>query len=1567
MLRACARVVALLVPFASAALAAEPPPAAVANVEVVAERDAPQICITFNGRLERYWPGFYRSFVTVDPGEGASVAVRDRTLCVEGLKHNRAYTITLKSGLPLADGRSLSEETIALDVPNRAPALAFKGAGYALSRLGEEGLALRSINLDRVRLQVLRMDDPALVEKVYFGRVSRQLPEAEIGELVERSAREVWRGEMALADSRNQPVQTAFPLDAILGKLEPGVYIATAEGDAGAEPLKAAQWFVVSDLGLNTVLGADGLLTFARRIHGSEPAAGVELRLLSATGKEVAKTTTAADGLARFPAEVMGGSGEDRPQAVFARDDANVALLDLSAPNPETAETGPLLPPADPVTAHLYATRGLYRPGESVDLIALLRDSAGNAASSGGPLTVEIKRPDGLTVQRLDAADTGAAGYPARVVLPRSAMSGRWTASARRGDGPVLGTTSFLVDDFMPPRFGITLGADRKAVGRDGVVALTVAADRIAGTPAAFLPGELSATVRAAPVPFTKFADYRFGLVQETLEPQAKALPGFTTDWAGRAKAELALTGLPESSHALEVAVRAALVDLGGRRVEGELVLPLEPPPLSIGIRPRFAAEALPEGASAGFDVIAVDAEGTPVDRPGLSYELIEEETSYEWFEAEGRWDYRGEVRDRRVTGGVLDAKAEAPVALEEPVSAGRYRLDVFDKATGASSSVRFSAGWWLSPAEPVKADKVDVTVMLPSYKGGDTAQVFVQPPYRSLVLVTVADRRVRAAQTREIGPEGAFLDIPVDPSWIGGVNVIATAYAKPDAQNHGENRRAVGESWLSVTPSDRTLDVRVAVAETAAAGATVSAEVSVGGAPAGTPAYVTLAAVDDAVQRLTGFAPFDPASALFGTRAPAVEVRDLEGRLLAKPVPAGETVAPPPALRPVPFGLVPSRRAPVTTLFSGVLTVGEGGRVTVPLPLPNAAARLRLTAIAWTAAQVGRGESWLKVSEAAAAELTAPAALTLGDTAEASLTMMSLAETEGNFRVEARAEGSVGTAAPATEVRLLPRQRTTVRVPLDAAGRGSGRLTISIATPDGSTVVRSAGITVNPPQAPLIRSAGTTLSRDGGPFRPAGELTAGMTATFLAVSAGPAAGLDVPGLLASLRKTTAPGADAAAARLLSLVTMGDTGTALGLWPRETAEAAIHAALDTLLACQRADGAFAAFGPKGEADGWLTAFAVDVLDRARGTGIAVPDPVFHAGVQALRASLDNTWVAPGDLPARAYALFVLARLKAVDLDSVKHFREAYGEQLPTDLARVQVAAAGALLGEEPAADLYGKVTAVRVVDAGLNDYGSTARDEAAMLVLMAEGKAPAEALRNAAAALTRGHAAPDAASEQERAWTLAAARVLGGSADVLKVRIGEETVEQAGAFYRALPLDRPVELVAGAETPVPVLVTAIGAPIGEPRAFENGLTVSRRVFAMDGQPVDPAHALRNASYVVLVEGRATDGAARSRVLLVDDIPGGFDIETVRHAGSAALGGLSWLGDLSPVRWWSRTRDSRVEAVVELTPAAPHFRLAYIVRAVAAGHYHAPGVRLTDLDRPARAAMSESSKVTVTGE
>ncbi|HYE50821.1 MAG TPA: alpha-2-macroglobulin, partial [Azospirillaceae bacterium] len=1419
-------------PAAPAAPKPEDLPFGLTGVEVAAERDHPQACFAFNRPLMKPRRGAkgsrYEQFVAVErAGAGASehpLVVRDNELCVENLAHGQRYTVTLKEGFPSADARErlAAAEQRQIDVANRKPALAFRGAGYVLPRIGPEGLPLRTINVDRARLQVLRINDRALVEQIYYGRINQTLTDFDVGQIVEQKGELVWRGEMAIGSKLNQAVVTPFPLEAVVGEPQPGVYVAVAE-DARIKTqgwdTKATQWFVVSDLGLTTFSGANGVMAFARSLSSAKPQAGVELRLVARDNRELGKVTTAEDGTARFDPALVQGTGAVAPQVLFAYGPAgDFGFLDLGAEGIDLSDRGVRgrrAPGA--LDAWIGTDRGVYRPGETVHLSGLLRDADANAVA-GRTLTLKLFRPDGMETDRRPLQDQGAGGYATALVLPGSAFPGQWKASVHaEPDGAAIGEVQFQVEDFAPPRLEFELSADRARLGADGRAVLSIAGRHLYGTPADSLPGELSVTLRAAETPYPEFAGYRFGLAQETFDGEKRPLPGFTTNAEGDATVAVEVGARPETTKVLEAVFRATVFDIGGRPISRELAVPMANQPFAIGIRPRFAGDALPEGASAGFDVVALSPEGKPVDRPGLSYDLFEEEYEYVWYEANGRWDYRTTVRDRRLTGGTLDVAAAAPAGLEEQVKAGRYRLEVFDPATGVATSVRFSAGWWVAAKLGDTPDTVEVVAAERSYRPGDTARVFVRPPYAGTVLVTVADRQVRRTFIREVGTDGAFLDVPVEADWTAGAYVVATAFAPADPTRRALPRRAIGVGWLAVAPEARALEVTLEAPAETRSRATLSVPVAVSGLEPGASAFVTVSAVDEAVLALTGRPAADPVDWYFGRRRLAVEMRDVYGRLrqaTAAPVPAGpRPAAERAAARP---GIVPSRFDKVTALFSGVVAVGPDGRAQVPLEVPQFAGRLHLTATAWSAGRIGRAEAAVPVRDPVTADLSLPRFLAPGDKAQLALTLENLSGKPGAYTATLTAQGPVVLDNPTVQFQGMTKgRRVTARRTLSATGVGEGRIVMTVKAPDGSTTVREIPVSVRPAIPFATRRQAGDIAPGQGLILSSG-LAQGLrpeTATVaLSVSSLPE--MDLAGMLLALDRQKPSGAERIVSRALPLLYVNETAKELGLPADAALKERVQQATDRLLSLQRADGAFAQWTPQGPAEPWLTAAAMDFLTRARDAGYLVPEVPYRKGVDWLVRTVGNSWVEDEELPGRAYALYAAARARAIDVSAVRYFQDTFWNRLPTRLARAQVGGALALLGDGARAqDAFSRVEGPRLATAGMRDFGSELRDRAAAIAIQAEHGVDTGRLVDQAREVQGMLRDPSDSSAQEQSWLVLAGDALIQRAGPMRLALDGQPAAEVRPFVRQFPATgKAPSIVNAGEQPVSRTVTVAGVP-----------------------------------------------------------------------------------------------------------------------------------------------------------
>src|SRR6185437_15359685 len=113
----------------------------------------------------------------------------------------------------------------------------------------------------------------------------------------------------------------AIPLKDMLRDNGPGVYLAVVErvdlrsDEAGQV---AANWVLVSNLGLTAYTGGDGMAVAVRSLAEAKPVPGIKVRLYAHDKTALASVVTDSDGLARIPAGLVHGKGGDEPFAVMA-------------------------------------------------------------------------------------------------------------------------------------------------------------------------------------------------------------------------------------------------------------------------------------------------------------------------------------------------------------------------------------------------------------------------------------------------------------------------------------------------------------------------------------------------------------------------------------------------------------------------------------------------------------------------------------------------------------------------------------------------------------------------------------------------------------------------------------------------------------------------------------------------------------------------------------------------------------------------------------------------------------------------------------------------------------------------------------------------------------------------------------------------------------------------------------------------------------------------------------------------------------------------------------------------
>ena len=541
---------------------------------------------------------------------------------------------------------------------------------------------------------------------------------------------------------------------------------------------------------------------------GRSPASSVQL--YARNNGELGTATTGDDGIARIPGGLLRGKGGDEPFVVTAHGaDADFNFLEIGRAAFDLSDRGVSgRPQPGPVDAFLYTDRGIYRPGETVELTALVRDDHADAIL-GLPVGLRLLRPDGIEVdnRRLTADQLGA--HHESFTLPRDARLGAWRVELRVDPKAApVGVAEFQVEDFIPPQLEVKLSAADGPIRPAEPYSVEVDARYYYGAPGAGLGIEAEALIGLDDDPYPDFPGFRFGLVEEEFAGDRREVEAPATDDAGKAALSVLLSDLPDLTRPLMATIRVGVFEPSGRAVTETLTRPIRQRPLAIGLRSSNGDEAVPEGAEAKLEIIAVDPRGKATAARGLRFELLREEWEYRWYSLDGMWRHKIQVRDRPIEAGGLDVGADQPAVLARSLPPGRYRWEISDPATGAQSSLRFHVGWWVEAELPNVPDKLAATLDKTSYRAGETAKLFVKAPFAGQAELAIASDKILSLRSLDLPVDGMTVEIPVDAAWGSGVYALVSAYRPTDAQGPQQRGpgRAVGVAWLAIDASQRTL-----------------------------------------------------------------------------------------------------------------------------------------------------------------------------------------------------------------------------------------------------------------------------------------------------------------------------------------------------------------------------------------------------------------------------------------------------------------------------------------------------------------------------------------------------------------------------------------------------------------------------------------------------------------------------------------------------------------------------------------------------------------------------------------
>nr|WP_317056573.1 alpha-2-macroglobulin family protein [Roseovarius sp. W115]MDV2930196.1 alpha-2-macroglobulin family protein [Roseovarius sp. W115] len=1531
------------------------------------ESAVPRVCAEFSDPLVKAGVD-YTPFVRL-PDAGLVVQADTQQICISGVEHGERYRITFRAGLPAASGETLTRDVeIAQYVRDRSPSVGFAGRAYVLPKSADAALPIETVNLDEVDLVLRRVSDRNLLRAIqdnYFGRPLSAYEDAQFSSNV---AEEVWTGEGLVQNELNQTMTTRLPLGDVLAEQAPGVYALTAHvpGANTYEDPGATQWFVLTDLGLTTLKGTDGLHVFVRQLSDAAAVDGVKVTLLSRANRVLGESQTNAEGHTLFAPGLARGTGGAAPAMVIVEQgEDDMAFLSLTDPAFDLSDRGvegrPAAPPID-----LFATtdRGAYRAGETIHVTALARD--GNAkAIPDLPLTAILKRPDGVEYARKVSNQSQSGGHVFAFRVSATVPRGTWTIDLLTDPTatPVASQT-VLVEDFLPERIDFDLSLAETPIKPGDTAPLSVEARYLFGAPGAGLKAEGSVTLSALQS-LDAYPGYTFGRHDEWVSPQTTFLEGGTTDASGALTLNATMPEASQDDRPYEARFAISLKEGSGRPVERRLTKALAPSGPMIGIRPSFEG-VVSENSSAEFQIIGIGPDLAP-SQMDVTWTLNRVETRYQWYQAFGNWNWEPITTREQVTTGTA-ALGDEPLDVSGPVKWGRYEL-VVERTDGAyvASSSEFYAGWYAPADASSTPDTLELSLDREDYRPGDTANLRLVPRYAGTALVTVMSNRVIHMEAYEVVAGDNLIPLTVTDDWGAGAYVTAQVIRPMDVASGQNPARALGLSYAKIDPGKKQLSVSILAPDVTVPRQTLPVSVQVDGIPEGETAYMTLAAVDLGILNLTGFESPDPSAHYFGQRRLGVEIRDLYGRLIdgmngaQGQVRSGgdagaqmDLQSPPPTEELVSF-------------FTGPVKIGPNGSAEAQFDIPDFNGTVRLMAVVWSDTSVGQSEADTIIRDPVVVTASLPRFMAPGDQSEILLEITHAEGPAGRMGLDISAQGLTLAGNVPSGLDLSAQEKAVLRIPISAKEVGNHELRVALTTPDGQQLIKDLTLGVRSLD-PEVSSTRRFSLAPGDTFTLNEDVFAGLrrnTAEVL-ISSGAFAKLDAPGLLSALERYPYGCTEQVVSQALPLLYFQDMASALGLGNADQSKLRITQSIERILTRQSSGGGFGLWRAS-SGDFWLDAYVADFLSRARDEGYDVPDHAYTLAMDNLRNRVNYAPDFDKGGEDIAYALMVLAREGAARMGDLRYYADVKAGALATPLALAQLGAALAYYGDQTRADRMFTLAVAMVTQTSDTetqvwrvDYGTRLRDRAGVLTLASEAGSNAVNVQTLAQSLATS--GPNM-STQEQAWSLLATQSLLQNPNASHLTLDGAPLESALIHkFDAGGLGTHTITNQG-NSPTEITLTTLGVPETAPEAGGYGYAIDRSYYDLDGQSVDPAQVVTGTRLVTVLTVKPFE-KGEARLMVNDPLPAGFEIDNPNLLRAGDIRSLSWLERVETQH--TEFRSERFLAAVDWRSDKP-FRLAYIVRAVAPGDYHHPAASVEDMYRPQYRARSATGRMTVTYE
>ncbi|MGE0825695.1 MAG: alpha-2-macroglobulin [Candidatus Binatia bacterium] len=1514
------------------------------------------------------------TYLSLTPAAQYRLSAEGTELILTGaLIPGHAYELTVTQGLPARDEAKLQQDyKTSFTMPDLEPSFAFESPGMFLSASGSRTIALKSVNIGEVQLTIDRVYRNNLFVFFQYNGGGYEDLEFYDSSVAHYLGDRIVTQSLPLRNERNVSTTTPLPLENYVREQEPGLYRINIVRPNSSRGI--SRWLLMTDLGIVAKQGKDEFLVWVSSFANLSAVEGANVRLLSDQNQLIAEGHTDAEGLWR--AQNLAKRFEKQtPYMVIVEqgNDFSFLLLDQALIDTSGFEVSGAEVSKEGYSAYVYGERDIYRPGETVEGVSVVRDR-NLQPPPVMPLVLRHRDPEGNIRDTLKLTMTERGLAPFTLPVPAYAPTGHHTLELLIGE-EVIGQYRFQVEDFVPDRIKVEIAPQKEEVSTGQELAYDVASAYLFGPPAASLTVE--SRVRVIPATFSPkgYDEFIFHDPERQFSNQEILTSEGVLDETGRRTFSATVpTGLRVPS-SLTAVITARVQEQGGRGVTALQRIPVHPYPYYVGLRRLGEGYAEPR-KPVTLEYVTVAPNASAVPAQNLRAELFRDRwhTVLRKTDA-GNYRYESTREIVLVDSQTVNAGTTRGQFTFTPAEFGEYRVALTDVDTGSSTQVTFFvSGWGFSPWAIKTPGRLDLSVDKTEYHPGEDATVVIKAPFAGKLFLTVEREGIFHRQIHSLSGNTATITVPILADYRPNAYVTATLIRSASDLEPGTAGRAFGAVQLNVDQTSNRLKVDIAAPEEIRPLSTLTLQVT-----AAPNVDLTVAAVDEGILQLIAQQTPDPFAYFYRKLALAVRSFDIFSLLLPEVKVTGKAPVGGDAEGDAMEAAVRTesiRRVRPVAFWSGIVTTDGEGKATVSFAIPEFQGAVRVMAVAHQGKQFGSASHTTKVRTPVVLLPTFPRFLSFNDRVQLPVTVRNDTGKDGDFTATLTVAGPVTIEGESSKKVTVPhgREQTTYftlksgdvagDVKLVLTGKGNNETTtasseLSLRADLPARTVEHAG---------TLAKAVTELPTDNlDMFRP--------ETLRRELRIGPLPLVQFSGKLRYLLHYPYGCVEQTTSSMFPLVYFSDLAKELDpeLFSHSDPTVFVQEGIRRLATMQLHDGGFAMWPDTDTLHPWGSIYASHFLVEARRAGHLVENFLYDRALEFLaRESKPSQQPNEEELQRVTYALYVLARAGKGDLGTLDFVREHHSKTLKPE-SRALLGAAYAATGNTQVIEelTRGLEDAEQIVRQTGGNFNSTIRNRAMLLLAFLDAAPHDPRVVKLVQRLSRD-AETGYWSTQESAFAFVALGQFFQQQAQKKPYTGKVFVgnTEIGAFtnttttFTNIPGKTPIriEMDVGYESGAAFYaLQSRGIPTDNKFTPEQaGLEIKRSFFTRNGGELDLATVSQGDLLVMKTQVRSSSGKV-DNVVVQNLLPPGLEVENPRLKSTETL---PWVNDANLEPAHQDIRDDRVLFFTDL-PDNTWQRTYTLLRAVTPGAFRLPPAQAEAMYDPAIRATGERGTITIT--